>query len=43
MAAIGPEEAPVQTIVPMLDYEDGAAAMDSLCRAFGLKERTRLL
>lgn len=33
----------MQTIVPMIDYEDGPAAMDWLCRAFGFQERARLL
>jgi uncharacterized glyoxalase superfamily protein PhnB len=29
----------VQTVVPMLSYEDGFAAIDWLCRAFGFRER----
>jgi uncharacterized glyoxalase superfamily protein PhnB len=29
-------------VVPMLNYEDGAAALDWLARAFGFRERTRL-
>jgi uncharacterized glyoxalase superfamily protein PhnB len=29
----------VQTVVPMLAYEDGAAAIEWLCRAFGFTER----
>lgn len=33
----------MQMIVPMIDYEDGPAAMDWLCRAFGFQERARLL
>jgi PhnB protein len=30
-------------VIPMLAYEDGPTAMDWLVRAFGFKERTRLL
>jgi PhnB protein len=30
-------------IIPMLAYEDGVAAMDWLCKAFGFTERTRML
>ena len=30
-------------VIPMLAYEDGAAAMDWLARAFGFRERTRML
>ncbi|HEY9288027.1 MAG TPA: VOC family protein [Candidatus Dormibacteraeota bacterium] len=30
-------------VIPMLAYEDGPAAMDWLVRAFGFKERTRML
>ena len=30
-------------IIPMLAYEDGVAAMDWLCKAFGFSERTRML
>lgn len=30
-----------QGVIPMLHYEDGAAAMDWLARAFGFVERTR--
>ncbi len=32
-----------QTVVPMLAYADGPAAMDWLTRVFGFRERTRLL
>lgn len=32
-----------QAVVPMLDYEDGPAAMDWLAEAFGFEEQTRLL
>jgi uncharacterized glyoxalase superfamily protein PhnB len=32
-----------QEIIPMLSYEDGVAAMDWLCVAFGFSERTRML
>lgn len=32
-----------QTVVPMLAYADGAAAMDWLIRVFGFEERRRLL
>ncbi len=31
-----------QTIIPMLAYEDGAAAIDWLVDAFGFTERTRI-
>jgi uncharacterized glyoxalase superfamily protein PhnB len=30
-------------VVPMISYEDGAAALDWLARAFGFRERTRML
>jgi len=30
-------------VIPMLAYENGPAAMDWLARAFGFKERTRML
>lgn len=30
-------------VVPMLAYEDGPAALDWLSRAFGFRERTRML
>ena len=32
-----------QTVVPMIAYEDGPAAMDWLARAFGFRERARML
>ena len=34
---------PAQTpsVIPMLSYEDGNAAMDWLARAFGFRERVR--
>jgi PhnB protein len=31
-----------QTVVPMISYEDGIAALEWLCKAFGFRERTRL-
>ncbi|MFI5284160.1 MAG: VOC family protein [Candidatus Dormibacterales bacterium] len=31
------------TVIPMMAYEDGPAAMDWLCRAFGFRERTRIV
>jgi uncharacterized glyoxalase superfamily protein PhnB len=31
------------TVVPMLAYEDGVAALEWLGRAFGFRERTRML
>jgi uncharacterized glyoxalase superfamily protein PhnB len=30
-------------VIPMLAYEDGVAAMDWLSRAFGFRERPRML
>jgi hypothetical protein len=30
------------TVIPMLAYEDGAAALDWLAKAFGFRERTRM-
>ena len=30
-------------VVPMIAYEDGPAAMDWLQRAFGFRERTRMV
>jgi uncharacterized glyoxalase superfamily protein PhnB len=33
----------MQDIIPMLDYEDGPAAMDWLASVFGLEEVTRLV
>ena len=32
-----------QSVVPMLAYEDGLAALDWLCQAFGFKEQTRMV
>jgi uncharacterized glyoxalase superfamily protein PhnB len=32
-----------QQIIPMLAYENGAAAMDWLCKAFGFTEKIRML
>jgi len=32
-----------QQIIPMLAYEDGVAAMDWLCKAFGFSEKNRML
>ena len=37
------DDRPVQKVVPMLSYEDPAAAIDFLSRAFGFRERTRLV
>jgi uncharacterized glyoxalase superfamily protein PhnB len=34
---------PHQTVIPMLSYADGAAAMDWLSRVFGFREKTRWL
>jgi uncharacterized glyoxalase superfamily protein PhnB len=31
------------SVIPMLSYEDGVAALDWLAKAFGFRERTRLL
>lgn len=33
----------MQTVIPMLDYEDGPAAMDWLAQAFGFIEVTRMI
>ena len=30
-------------VIPMLAYEDGVAAMDWLCKAFGFSEKNRIL
>ena len=30
------------TVIPMLSYEDGAAALDWLAKPFGFRERTRM-
>ena len=35
-----PKEKP--TVIPMISYEDGIAALDWLAKAFGFQERTRL-
>src|SRR5437868_5604453 len=32
-----------QNVIPMIAYENGAAAMDWLARAFGFQERTRMM
>jgi uncharacterized glyoxalase superfamily protein PhnB len=32
-----------QSVVPMLSYEDGIAALEWLCKAFGFKEQTRMI
>ncbi|HEY4079380.1 MAG TPA: VOC family protein [Burkholderiaceae bacterium] len=34
---------PTQTVVPMLSYRDGPAALDWLASAFGFVEQTRML
>jgi uncharacterized glyoxalase superfamily protein PhnB len=31
------------TVIPMLAYEDGAAALEWLAKAFGFRERTRMI
>ena len=33
----------VQSIIPMISYEDGVAALDWLAQAFGFRERTRMI
>jgi uncharacterized glyoxalase superfamily protein PhnB len=33
----------MQDVIPMLDYEDGPAAMDWLAKAFGFQEVTRMI
>jgi PhnB protein len=33
----------MQDVIPMLDYEDGSAAMDWLAEAFGFREVSRLI
>ncbi|HLL64143.1 MAG TPA: VOC family protein [Micromonosporaceae bacterium] len=38
-----PERIDEQSVVPMISYEDGPAAMDWLAKAFGFTERTRWL
>ena len=30
------------TVIPMLSYEDGVAALEWLAKAFGFRERTRI-
>ena len=37
------EEHPLPTVVPMLAYENGPAAMDWLSKAFGFVERARMV
>ncbi|HKW70347.1 MAG TPA: VOC family protein [Candidatus Dormibacteraeota bacterium] len=34
---------PYPAVIPMIAYENGPAAMDWLARAFGFRERTRML
>jgi uncharacterized glyoxalase superfamily protein PhnB len=34
---------PYPTVIPMIAYENGPEAMDWLARAFGFRERTRML
>src|SRR5215470_4456397 len=34
--------APYPTVIPMIAYEDAAAALDWLAKAFGFRERTRM-
>lgn len=36
-----PNRAP--SVVPMLSYENGLGALDWLCKAFGFKEKTRIV
>jgi uncharacterized glyoxalase superfamily protein PhnB len=31
------------TVIPMISYEDGVAALDWLAKAFGFRERTRMV
>src|SRR5262249_42377045 len=33
----------VQSIIPMISYEDGVVALDWLAAAFGFRERTRMI
>jgi PhnB protein len=33
----------VQSIIPMISYEDGVGALDWLAMAFGFRERTRII
>ena len=35
--------APMPGVIPMLSYEDGVAALDWLAKAFGFRERMRML
>jgi uncharacterized glyoxalase superfamily protein PhnB len=37
-----PSNAPIPTVTPMIAYEDAAAALEWLARAFGFRERTRI-
>lgn len=37
-----PSDTPIPTVVPMIAYQDVAAALDWLARAFGFQERTRI-
>src|SRR5262245_21394090 len=34
--------APIPTVTPMIAYQDAAAALEWLARAFGFRERTRI-
>jgi uncharacterized glyoxalase superfamily protein PhnB len=36
-------EGEMQDVIPMLDYEDGPAAMDWLAKVFGFREVTRMM
>jgi PhnB protein len=38
-----PDETMSVSVVPMIAYEDGVAALEWLARAFGFRERTRML
>src|SRR5690242_12338604 len=33
----------LQSVIPMLSYEDGFATLDWLCAVFGFKEKTRMV
>jgi uncharacterized glyoxalase superfamily protein PhnB len=35
--------AELQTVIPMISYEDGVAALDWLAKAFGFRELTRMI
>ena len=37
-----PANTPIPTVAPMLSYEDAAAALGWLAKAFGFRERTRI-